>query len=196
MPSSSSLPFTYPRSDFGPIGPLMELHPVTAARHTCLATLRRAYTHDKRPSRICPLMVQEAAALHIVELTCDFHSHLAFDIVLCPKGGPSLRTPRKPSQPARASCHHPTPFLPCPLPKGPCLESHLSIGPRAIENNADNDQLLRQSWPSARHRPHPAQKACIIAVQPPILGENFHPVVTRQPSCRQVRHEKNHSSLP
>lgn len=67
-------------------------------------------------------MIRNAAALRFFDLTCDFHSHLALDIVLLSKkSGPTLWTSRKPS-PARESFMS-SPYLLSPLShaEGGCI---------------------------------------------------------------------------
>ena len=66
-----------------------------------------------------------------MDLTCDFHSHLAFDIILPPNEGANLfRRLTSCRQPVRCHCVITLPpFSPIPERGGLYLGSHLSIGP-------------------------------------------------------------------
>ena len=130
---------TYPRSD-GPKGPCRSytqlLRPGTLACAThCGGHIRTQETDLLDLPAAGP---RSRGPLSIVDLTCDFHSHLAFDIVL-PSTERAISVDTPPAVPARGSFMS-LPYLLSPRSIAEGAVSGIAPFPRswAIENNADN----------------------------------------------------------
>ena len=118
-------------------------------------------------------MIRNAAALRFFDLTCDFHSHLALDIVLLSKkSGPTLWTPRKPS-PARESFMS-SPYLLSPL------------------SHAEGGCIWDRTFPSGSGQSNEKIMA-IAAIPVPTIHPKPH---SSNPSFHQARGKRKYLIIP